>query len=96
MLVFDRPRQHDDLACMARHQREASLGRADVGQRPQHGAKPPDFDSQTRAMRFIGELRSEARATSASRGTSSGQASPSARASANNTGRVASETTLPS
>ena len=36
-----------------------SLRRAHVGQRPKHRAKPPDLDSQPRAMRFIGELRSE-------------------------------------
>ena len=59
MLVFDGPRQHDDLACAARRQRKPSLRRAHVGQRPKHRAKPPYFDSQPRAMRFIGALRSE-------------------------------------
>ena len=43
----------------ARRQREPSLRRAHVGQRPKHRAKAPDFDAQPRAMRFIGELRSE-------------------------------------
>ena len=59
MLLFDGPRQHDDLACAARRQRKPSLRRAHAGQRPKHRAKPPDFDAQPRAMRFIGELRSE-------------------------------------
>ena len=94
MLLFDGPRQHDDLACAARRQRKPSLRRAHVGQRPQHRAKPPDLDPQPRAMRFIGVLRPNARARSVSLGTSPGHASPSARASANNTGRVASETTV--
>ena len=63
MLLFDGPRQHDDLACAARRQRKPSLRRAHVGQRPKHRAKPPDFDSQPRAMRFIGDasLRMRAR-----------------------------------
>jgi hypothetical protein len=95
MLLFDGRRQHDDLARAARRQRKASLRRAHVGQRPQHRAKPPDFDPQPRAMRFIGELRPEGARESVLLGTSPGHASPSARASANNTGRVASETTVP-
>ena len=36
-----------------------SLRRAHVGQRPKHRTKPADFDSQARAMRFIGAPRSE-------------------------------------
>src|SRR5438094_739144 len=36
-----------------------SLPRAHVGQRPKHRTKPADFDSQARAMRFIGAPRSE-------------------------------------
>ena len=59
MLIFDGPRQHDDIACAARHQRKPSLCRVHVGQRPKHRAKPPDFDSQPPTMRFIGEPRSE-------------------------------------
>src|SRR3989449_7941685 len=59
MLLFDGPRQHDDRACAARRQRKPSLRRAHVGQRPKHRAKPADFDSQPRAMRFVRELRSE-------------------------------------
>ena len=59
MLLFDGPREHDDLACAARRQRKPSLRRAHVGQRPKHRAKPPYLDSQPRTMRFIGELRSE-------------------------------------
>ena len=47
MLLFDGPRQHDDLAGAARRQREPSLRRAHAGQRPQHRAKPPDFDAIT-------------------------------------------------
>src|SRR2546430_13709417 len=34
MLLFDGQRQHDDLACAARHQRKPSLRRAHAGQRP--------------------------------------------------------------
>ncbi len=65
------------------------LRRTHVSQRAKHPAKPADFDPQPRAMRFIGDAsRRNARARSVSRDTSPGQASPSARASANNTGRV--------
>jgi hypothetical protein len=81
MLLFDGPGQHDDLASAARRQRKTSLGRAHLGHRPKDGAKPPYFHSQARAM-------------SVSLGTSPGHASPSARAIANNTGRLASEITL--
>ena len=56
---FDRRREHDDLACAARRQHKASLRRAHAGQRSKHRTKPPDFDPQARAMRFVGELRSE-------------------------------------
>ena len=59
MLLFDRRRQHHDLAGAARRQRKASLGRAHVCQRPKLHAKPPDFDPQPCAMRFIGVLRPE-------------------------------------
>jgi hypothetical protein len=59
VLLFDGPRQHDDLACAARHQRKPSLPRAHAGQRPKHRAQPPDFDSQPRPMRFIDALRFE-------------------------------------
>ncbi len=59
MLPFDRRRQHDDLAGAARHQREASLCRAHVGQRSKLHAKPPDLDPQPCAMRFIGVLGPE-------------------------------------
>jgi len=59
MLLFDRARQHDHFACAARYQREASLRRAYPGQPPKQRAKPPHFDAQPRAMRFIGKLRSE-------------------------------------
>ena len=59
MRLFDGPRQHDDPACAARRQRKTPLRRAHVGQRPKHRAKSPDFDSQPRAMRFVGALRSK-------------------------------------
>src|SRR5216117_2102100 len=59
MLLVDGRREHDDLACAARRQRKPSFRRAHAGQRPKHGAEPPDFDAQPRAMRFIGALRSE-------------------------------------
>ena len=95
MLLFDRRRQHDDLACAAWHQRKASLRRAHVGQHPQLHAKSPHLDPQPRAMRLIGVVRPEGAREERARGTSPGQASPSARASANKTGRVASETTMP-
>ena len=45
-------------------------------------------------MRFVGVLARKARATSVALGTSAGHASPSARASENNTGRLASEITV--
>jgi hypothetical protein len=50
MVVFDRLREHDDLACAARRQRKASLRRAYAGQRPKHPAKPSDFHPQSCAM----------------------------------------------
>ena len=59
MLLVERPRQHDDLACAARRQRKPSLRRPHAGQCSKHSAKPADFDSQARAMRFIGGLRAE-------------------------------------
>ena len=59
MLLFDGPRQYDNLACTSGHQREPSLRRVHAGQRPQHPAKSPDFDSQPSAMRFVCDLRSE-------------------------------------
>jgi predicted dithiol-disulfide oxidoreductase (DUF899 family) len=59
MLLFGGSRQDEDLACAARRQRKTTLGRAHVGQRPKHLAKPPYFDPQPRAMRFVGDLRSE-------------------------------------
>ena len=59
MLIFDRRREHDDLACAPRRQRKASRRRADVRRGSKLEAKPPDFDAQPRAMRFIGVLRPE-------------------------------------
>src|SRR5260370_40717780 len=59
MLLFDGPRQHDYLARASRRQRKTLLRRTYVRQRPKQGAKPRDFDSQPRAMRFIDELESE-------------------------------------
>ena len=63
MLLFDRPRQHDDLACAARRQRKPSLRRAHVGQRPKHRAKPPDLRRATArdAIRRRASLRMRAR-----------------------------------
>src|SRR4030095_11087961 len=59
MLLFDGPREDDDLASTARRQRKSSLRRAYVDQRPKHRTKSADLDSQARAVRFIGALRSE-------------------------------------
>ena len=59
MLLFDGPRQHDDLAGAARRQREPLLRRAHAGHGPQHRAKPPDLDPQPSAMRSVGALRPE-------------------------------------
>jgi hypothetical protein len=59
MLLFEGSRQDDDLARTARHQRKSILRSAHAGNRPKHRAKPPDFDFQPRAIRFIGGLRSE-------------------------------------
>jgi hypothetical protein len=57
MLLFDGSRQNDNFACAVRRQRKSSPGRAHVRQPPKHPAQAPDFDSQARAMRFIGSLR---------------------------------------
>src|SRR5262245_62559651 len=59
MLLFDGPRQHDDLAGAVRRARKASLRRAHTGEWAKHPAKSSDFDAQPRAMRFIADLRSE-------------------------------------
>ena len=59
MFVLDGPGQHDDLGYPMRDQRKPLLRRAHAGQLAKLRAKPPDFDSQPRAMRLIGELRSE-------------------------------------
>ena len=59
MLFFDGPCQHDDLGCAARRQRKPSLRRVHAGQRAKRRAQPSDFHAQSRAMRFIGDLRSE-------------------------------------
>ena len=57
-------------------------------------SRPTSTRSRTRCDSSACFARN-ARATSVSLGTSSGHASPSARASANNTGRLASDTTVP-
>ena len=96
MLLFDGRRQHDDLACAARRQRKASLRRAHAGQRseaPREAAR--SRRASVRDAIYRRALPGMRAATSVSLGTSAGHASPSARASANNTGRVASETTVP-
>jgi hypothetical protein len=59
MLLFGGRRQDDDVLRAAGRQRKASLGRAHFRQRPKLRAKPPDFNPQSRAMRFIGVLRPE-------------------------------------
>ena len=94
MLLLDRPRQHDDLARAARHQRKAL--RWSRSRRPAAAAPPAAARSRPAAARDAIRRRAvprKARAMSVPRGTSAGHASPSARASANSTGRLASETT---
>ena len=59
MLIFNRLRQDDYLVCAARHQHKTSFGCADVGHSPKHGPEPAYFDSQSCAMRWIREPRSE-------------------------------------
>src|ERR1700752_4109492 len=59
MLVCDWLGQHDYLACATRRQYKTSLRCVHVGQIAKHRAKSPNLDSQPRAMRLIGELRSE-------------------------------------
>jgi hypothetical protein len=59
MLLLDGLRQHDDLVCAARRKRKSCLRCAYAGQRPKHCAKPPDFNPQPCAMRFISVLASE-------------------------------------
>ena len=92
MLLVDRRRQHDDLAGAARRQRKAcfvALTRPAL-QAPREAAR-----SSTRSRARCDSsacLPRKARAMSVLLGTSAGQASPSARTSANKTGRVASET----
>ena len=58
-----------------------------LGERPKLGAKPPDLHSQACAMRFVGVLCTECPPDERVPRQSPGHASPSARASANNTGR---------
>ncbi len=96
VLLLDGTCQHEDVARLARRQHKTLLRRADIGQRLELGAEPPDLDAQPRAMRFIGVLRPERRLIiSASRETSAGHACARRRASANSTGRVPSDTTRP-
>src|SRR5438105_7353695 len=59
MLVLERTRQHDDLACASRRQRKPALRRADVSLPPKRPAEPADLDAQPRAIRFIGDLPPE-------------------------------------
>ena len=67
----------------------AASGRSSVRSRPTSTRNRARCDSST-------NLDPNARATSVSLATSPGHASPSVRARANNTGRLASETTVPS
>jgi hypothetical protein len=53
MLIFDRRREYDDLASAPRRQCKASRRRIHVCESSKLEAKPPDFDAQPRAMRFI-------------------------------------------
>ena len=94
MPAFNRRRQHDDLARAPRRQRKTQRRGADIRQRFQFGAKPSDLDAQPRAMQFIGVLRPKGARKQRAPETSAGHASASARASANKTGRVASETVV--
>ena len=91
MLIFDRPRQYDDLACAVRRQcNPSSLSRSrrpmfefrDEADRLRHATvhacdSSARFDPNARATRVPGRLPATL---------------SSARASANNTGRFASET----
>ena len=57
MLLFDWRGEHNNSTCSAWHQRKPSVRRIHAGQLPKHPAKPPNFDSQSRPMRFIGKPR---------------------------------------
>ena len=59
MLVFDRPRQHHDVARASRHQLEASAGGVELCDWTQQAPQPADLDAQPRTMRFIGALGPE-------------------------------------
>lgn len=60
MLLFNGPRQHNDVLCApAWHECKALPCGAHVGQRANCGAQASHFHSQSRAMRFIRELQSE-------------------------------------
>ena len=95
MLLFDWPRRRPshDLACAAR-QRKPTLGRAHAGECVRSAVKNRPISTRNRARCDYRRARRNARVTSVPLGTSPGHASPSARASANNTGRLASETTV--
>ena len=51
--------EHDHVAGANRHERKAILGRVDPGNCHQRLAQTPDFDAQSRAMRFIGMFGAE-------------------------------------
>jgi hypothetical protein len=57
VLIFDRRREHDERAGAKWRERKASRRRVHVRKGFELGAKPPDFDAQSRAMRFVGVLR---------------------------------------
>jgi hypothetical protein len=50
MLSLDRPREHDDIASLPRHEGEPALRRADICNPPKGSSEPPDLDPQARAM----------------------------------------------
>ena len=95
MLLIDGPRQHHNRTCATRHQRKPSRRRGHASQRAKRRAEPPNLDSQSRTRcDSSATLAPNVRATRMSLDTSPGHASAGPRASANNTGRDASETTV--
>ena len=59
MLQVDGLRQHDDLAGMARYQREAAPGGAHAGQLAQHRAQSGNLDPQPDTVQLVSSLRTE-------------------------------------
>jgi hypothetical protein len=54
MLFLNGRGQDDDLQGTARRERKAILGRPHICEGAELASKPPDFDAQSRSMRFIG------------------------------------------